>query len=242
MTNTELTKIREEKKLSKSDFAKLLGISPMLLGKYEKGSCAIPESITEKLSSAGDAVTATEIEVIKNVRKAARDTKGAVETVQQNDTVVATEIEVKKNVRKAAKNAKEAVETVLQSDEAVATEIEVKKNVRKAARNAKEAVETVMQSDEAVATEIEVKKNTRKAARKVKEAAEKTAAKVKKAAKRVAGLPNIVIQSPMGGYISAEDIAKKVPKNTSDVYVKVEENMLYYVLENGETGSVEIWE
>ena len=211
MTNTELTKIREEKKLSKSDFAKLLGISPMLLGKYEKGSCAIPESIAEKLSSAGDAVTATEIEVIKNVRKAARDTKGAVETV-------------------------------MQSDEAVATEIEVKKNVRKAARNAKEAVETVMQSDEAVATEIEVKKNVRKAARKVKETAEKTAAKVKKAAKRVAGLPNIVIQSPMGGYISAEDIAKKVPKNTSDVYVKVEENMLYYVLENGETGSVEIWE
>ena len=39
MTNTELTKIREERNLSKSDFAKLLGVTPMLLGRYEKGSC-----------------------------------------------------------------------------------------------------------------------------------------------------------------------------------------------------------
>ena len=47
MTNTELTKIREEKKLSKSEFAKLLDITPMILGKYEKGSCKIPESLVE---------------------------------------------------------------------------------------------------------------------------------------------------------------------------------------------------
>ena len=45
MTNKELTEIRESKKLSKTEFAKLLGISAMLLGKYEKGSCAIPEEI-----------------------------------------------------------------------------------------------------------------------------------------------------------------------------------------------------
>ena len=29
---------------------------------------------------------------------------------------------------------------------------------------------------------------------------------------------------------------------TSDVYVRVDENKLYYVLENGETGDVTIWE
>lgn len=37
MTNEELTKIREEKKLSKSEFAKLLGITPMLEGRFESG-------------------------------------------------------------------------------------------------------------------------------------------------------------------------------------------------------------
>ena len=69
MTNEELTKIREEKTLSKGDFAKLLGITPMLLGRYEKGSLAIPDSIAEKLQIAADAAAATEIEVKKTVRK-----------------------------------------------------------------------------------------------------------------------------------------------------------------------------
>ena len=145
MTNTELTKIREDRKLSKKEFADLLGVTAMMIGRYEKGTCAIPESIAEKLKEA---------------------------------------------------------------------------------------------EDKAVATEIEVKKNTRKAGRKVKEAAEEAAA----VAKEAAGIPNIIIQSPMGGYITPADIAKKVPKGTADVYVRVDENKLYYVLKNGETGDMDIWE
>ena len=83
-----------------------------------------------------------------------------------------------------------------------------------------------------------MKKNTRKAGRKVKEAVEEAAA----VAKEAAGIPNIIIQSPMGGYITPADIAKKVPKGTADVYVRVDENKLYYVLRNGETGDLDIWE
>ena len=182
MTNKELTKIREEKKLSKSEFAKLLDITPMLLGRYEKGSITIPESVAEKLQAAAD-------------------------------TDVATEIEVKKTVRKGGRKAKKAIE--------------------EAAAVVKEAVE-----DEAAATEIEVKKTVRKAGRKAKESAAKAAAEVKQA---VSG-PNIIIQSPMGGYITTEDIAKKVPKDTVDVYVRVDANKLYYVLKNGDNGDVDIWE
>jgi len=130
MNNKELTKIREEKKLSKGDFAKLLNITPMLLGKYEKGSIKIPDSIVEKLKALADTATATEIEVKKTARKAAR---------------------------------------------------------------------------------------------------------------KAIGIPNIIIQSPMGGHISLEEIAGKVPKDTADVYVRVDENKLYYVLDNGETGDVDIW-
>ena len=145
MTNTELTKIREDRKLSKKEFADLLGVTAMMIGRYEKGTCAIPESIAEKLKEA---------------------------------------------------------------------------------------------EDKAVATEIEVKKNTRKAGRKVKEAAEDAAT----VAKEAVSIPNIIIQSPMGGYITPADIAKKVPKGTADVYVRVDENKLYYVLKNGETGDMDIWE
>jgi predicted transcriptional regulator len=149
MTNTELTKIREDRKLSKKEFADLLGVTAMMIGRYEKGTCAIPESIAEKLKEA---------------------------------------------------------------------------------------------EDKAVATEIEVKKNTRKAGRKVKEKAEDTFSIAKEAVKESVGIPNIIIQSPMGGYITPADIAKKVPKNTEDVYVRVDENKLYYVLKNGESGDVDIWE
>ena len=52
----------------------------------------------------------------------------------------------------------------------------------------------------------------------------------------------IIIQSPMGGIITPADIAKKVPKGAVDVYVRVDENKLYYVLKNGESGDVDIWE
>ena len=177
MKNTELTKIREEKKLTKGEFAKVLGISAMLLGKYEKGTCKIPEHIVEKVK----------------------------------DSFTATEIEVKKNVRKAARNVKETVENAAQSDTAAITEIEVKKAVSKGSRKAKEAAEK--------ATEV-----------------------VKESAKKVSGVPTIIIQSALGGFITSDDIVKKVPKNTADVYVRVDENKLYYVLEDGETGDVDIWD
>ena len=192
MTNTELTKIREEKNLSKSEFAKLLGVTPMLLGRYEKGSRAIPEDIAKKLQ----------------------------------DTAVATEIEVKKTARKGGRKAKEAAEAVAQSDPVVAAEIEVKKNTRKAGRKAKEVVTEVKEAveDKVVAEEIEVKKTARKGARKAKE----TVSAAKESVKRkAAGIPNIIIQSPMGGYITPADIAKKVPKNAADVYVRVDENKLH---------------
>lgn len=180
MTNTELTKIREDRKLSKKEFAALIGVTPMLLGRYEKGTCAIPESVAEKLTAAANAATATEIEV--------------------------------------------------------------KKNTRKAGRKAKEAVEAVAQSDPVVAAEIEVKKNTRKAGRKAKEKVEEATTVAKESVKRAAGIPNIIIQSPMGGYITFSDIVTKVPKGAADIYVRVDENKLYYVLENGETGDVDIWD
>ena len=124
------------------------------------------------------------------------------------------------------------------SDAAVAAEIEVKKTVRKAGRKAKEAVEDAVKqaasSDAAAAAEIEVKETVRKAGRKAKEAAEMVEKTIKKATL------NIIIESPMGGSISTDEIAAKVPNGASAVYVRVDENKLYWV-KGKETGSVDIW-
>ena len=45
MTSTELISIREENNLSKKEFALLLGITPMMEGRYESGNLAIPEKV-----------------------------------------------------------------------------------------------------------------------------------------------------------------------------------------------------
>ena len=48
MTHKELIKIREDKKLTKGQFAALLGISAMMQGRYEGGKIKIPDHIAEK--------------------------------------------------------------------------------------------------------------------------------------------------------------------------------------------------
>ena len=131
---------------------------------------------------------------------------------------------------------KEVKKTV--ADQIAAEEIEAKKTVRKAVRKTKEAIETAALSDEAVAAQIEAKKTVRKAVRKAKEAVEPVVEDVKQAARRAK--LSIIIQSPMGGSISTDAIADKVPEGTDSVYVKVDENMLYWV-KGKETGSVNIW-
>ena len=124
------------------------------------------------------------------------------------------------------------------ADKIAAEEIEVKKTVRKTARKVKEAAEAAAQSDAVVAEEIEAKKTTRKAVRKGKDAVEPVVKEAKKAVRRAS--LNIIIQSPMGGAISTDEIARKIPKDADSVYVRVDENMLYWV-RGKETGAVNIW-
>ena len=87
-----------------------------------------------------------------------------------------------------------------------------------------------------VAEEIEVKKTAAKTARKTKE----TVKKVESAAKKPAGKLEIIVQSPMGGNITAEEIAAKLPKGAETVFVRVDQNKLWWI-KGEETGSVDIW-
>lgn len=126
-------------------------------------------------------------------------------------------------------------------DQRVATEIEVKKTARKAGRTVKEAIEEFTASDEFAAAEIEAKKTVRKAGRKMKEATEAAAAVVGEQVKKAkASKLDIIIQSPMGGSISTVEIAEKVPEGAEAVYVRVDENKLYWV-KGSECGDVNIW-
>ena len=100
-------------------------------------------------------------------------------------------------------------------------------------KEVKKAVEDIL-----AAEEIEVKKTVRKAARKAKEAVEPAVEDAKRAVRRAK--LNIIIQSPMGGSISTDAIAAKIPQDADSVYVRVDENMLYWV-RGSETEAVNIW-
>ncbi len=89
------------------------------------------------------------------------------------------------------------------------------------------------------AVEIEVKKNARKASRKVKNAVE-TVEKEIKASEKKAKL-EIIVQSPMGGNITAEEIAAKLPDGAETVFVRVDQNKLWWI-RGEETGAVDIWD
>ena len=50
----------------------------------------------------------------------------------------------------------------------------------------------------------------------------------------------IIIQSPLGGNITPEQILSKIPAGCESVYVRVDENKLYWV-KGDENGAVDIW-
>ena len=70
-----------------------------------------------------------------------------------------------------------------------------------------------------------------------KPAAKKPAAKKAPAVKKPL---NVVIQSKMGGSITPAEVAKKIPKDAVNAYVKVEENKIYWTSDK-DAGSVDIW-
>ena len=50
----------------------------------------------------------------------------------------------------------------------------------------------------------------------------------------------IIIQSPMGGNITPRQVLQKIPDGSDSVYIRVDENKLYWV-KGDESGAVDIW-
>ena len=52
----------------------------------------------------------------------------------------------------------------------------------------------------------------------------------------------IYIQSPWGGNITPEEVAARMPEGTEACFVRVDQNKIWWVRGNGETGYVWIWD
>ena len=62
-----------------------------------------------------------------------------------------------------------------------------------------------------------------------------------KPVKKKAPKMDIYIQSPMGGDITPEQVAAKMPEGTEACYVRVDQNLIWWIRGN-ETGAVRIWD
>ena len=51
----------------------------------------------------------------------------------------------------------------------------------------------------------------------------------------------IYIQSPYGGEITPEEVLDRMPDGTEACYVRVDQNLIWWVRKDGETGAVQIW-
>ena len=52
----------------------------------------------------------------------------------------------------------------------------------------------------------------------------------------------IYIQSPLGGNITPEEIRARLPQGTESCYVRVDQNLIWWVRWDGTNGAVEIWD
>ena len=52
----------------------------------------------------------------------------------------------------------------------------------------------------------------------------------------------IYIQSPLGGNITPEEVAARMPEGTEACFVRVDQNKVWWVRENGDTGYIWIWD
>ena len=134
--------------------------------------------------------------------------------------VKAAEKAAAKKTRTAGKKAEAAAETA--AAEAV---LDAEKTIEKKTRKAKAKIKAEKPSAETTAEAVA-------------ELAAEVGNKIGKKAKRTKKA-KVVIQSPIGGEITADDILKKIGE-ADTVYVRVDQNKAYWV-KGDETGSVDLW-
>ena len=117
MTNSELKSIRQSLNLSKSDFAKKIGIAPVVEGKYEKGSLDIPEEViqavfllknkmeneSEHVFEGSNSVVNETLEMETSLDPKEDHIVSEISTVEPNDELTMNEMSAEENTVKQMK-------------------------------------------------------------------------------------------------------------------------------------------
>ena len=211
-----IKELREKYNLTQSALARSLGVSSNAISGIEAGRINLSPKMSAKIKE----VYGEEVAAAAPVQKAA---KKAEEAVAPIEAPVEKKAPAKKVPAKKKAAAEKPVETVTAEAAAPvaapAAPVKAKKSTKK--------------PEEAVETPIEKKAPAKKVSQK-KAPAKKSAPK-----KAAAATPTIILQSPLGGEVSAEEILSKVG-DVDKVYVRIDQNKLYWV-KGDETGDKDIW-
>ena len=237
-----LKELRAKHNLTQTALAKSVGVTSNAISAIEGGRLKLSDKLAAKIKE----VYGEEATVLTEAEKAVEEVTASVEkkAVRKASTTK------KKVEEKAEKVADAAAEAVLE------TEKKVEKKARKAKAKAqadKPAAEMVAEAVvapveaavEAAAAPVEAavveKKGRKKAPAKEKTPAAKKTSTAKKtpAAPKAPATPLVILQSPFGGEITAEEILSKVG-SVDTVYVRIDQNKAYWV-KGEESGDVDLW-
>ena len=259
-----IKELRESKGLSQGAFAETIGIGRTSIVGYENGRIKPSEAVLAKIKEVygvdtivgyekGRIKPSTEVAakikevygiIVDEAGVAPVDEKKTAKRGKKKDTPAEGEVTPSVEEKTPASKKKGGRKKAAPAAEMTPAVEEKKPAAKKPTKRGKKA-ETAPTAEEkkpakrgkkAAAPAVEEKrprgKKAESAAKEIKPGEEK------KPAKRSAA-PTVVIQSPMGGSITPEEIIKKTGP-VDAVYIRVDENKAYWV-KGEETGSVDLW-
>ena len=212
-----LKEVREKNKVSQAAFAKAIGVSSSAIASIEAGRMKASQKIIDKVKEVYGEVIEPEVKKVQAAEKKAEAKVAEVE--KKAEAVVNDAVETAKKVEKKAVQTKE----------------KIAQTKEKAAQTKEKAVQTKTKAKAAASKAGKTVKKTTKAAAAASAAAASAAAVKKVMPKKT----EVVIQSPMGGEITPEEILAKIGE-ADKVYVRVDVNKAYWV-KGDEAGSVDLW-
>ena len=234
-----LKELRAKHSLTQSALAKSVGVTSNAISAIEGGRLKLSDKLAAKIKE----VYGEEATVLTEAEKAVEEVTASVEkkAVRKASTTK------KKVEEKAEKVADAAAEAVLETEKKVekkARKVKAKAQADKpaAAVVAEAVIAPVEAAVEAVAAPAEaavVEKKGRKKAPVKKTATAEKKAPVAKKTPAAPKAPVVILQSPFGGEITAEEILSKVG-SVDTVYVRIDQNKAYWV-KGEENGDVDLW-
>ena len=243
MLKDRIKELREKNNLTISAFARSLNISPTSVSLYESGKqnpgkktianirkvYGVDEAwLTERTTGAetiADTAQADENKTGHRIDKAAvlarAEEAGVRKAAAEFGVTWQTVNKWKKDAEKAAAAALDKVLALMQSPKSpealMPTPGELDKMFEETFKEMMEEMDAAAEIEASAAEEKTEEKTEEKPAP-----------------------PAIIIQSPMGGNITPEEIQSRIPPEANTVYVRVDENKLYWVNET-ESGHTDIW-